>query len=127
MEIPIKADIIQINELAIEEHGGNFVPPCNFLNENSLDYMLEAVNADIFSEPMYPSISEKAAFYMFSIVTGHLFQDGNKRTGLETALLFLGLNDFRLCDDLSQVAASNGKLIPASNGTSNKILENFTI
>ncbi|HFA50670.1 MAG TPA: type II toxin-antitoxin system death-on-curing family toxin [Bacteroidetes bacterium] len=29
---------------------------------------------------------------MFQIVTGHVFQDGNKRTGLEAAILFLKLN-----------------------------------
>ena len=92
MEFLTKDDIVQFNEMTIQEHGGNFVPPCNFLNENSLDYMLEAVGSELFGQPMYPSISHKAAFYMFSIVTGHIFQDGNKRTGLEAALLFLKLN-----------------------------------
>lgn len=27
------ADVIFINEMSIEQHGGNFVPPHNFLNE----------------------------------------------------------------------------------------------
>lgn len=33
---------------------------------------------------------------MFYIVTGHVFTDGNKRTGLEAALLTLGLNGLTL-------------------------------
>ena len=75
MRILIKADIIQFNKETVEAHGGSFVPPGNFLNENSLDYMLEAVNGELFGESMYPTLADKAAFYMFSIVTGHVFQD----------------------------------------------------
>ncbi len=127
MEFLTKDDIVQFNEMTIQEHGGNFVPPCNFLNENSLDYLLEAVGSELFGQPMYPSISDKAAFYMFSIVTGHIFQDGNKRTGLEAALLFLKLNGAILDDALTQIAAPPDKLIPSVGGDSLELLENFTI
>ncbi len=127
MELLTKEDIVQINELTNQAHGGNFVPPFNFLNENSLDYLLEAVDAELFGEQMYRGISDKAAFYMFSIVTGHIFQDGNKRTGLEAALLFLKLNEKRLKDDLAQIKIEEGRLIPASGASSNKILESFTL
>ena len=34
-----------------------------------------------------------AAAYLFHLVQNHPFIDGNKRIGLETALLFLALND----------------------------------
>lgn len=33
---------------------------------------------------------------MFSIISNHVFSDGNKRTGLEAALLFLRLNGYTL-------------------------------
>lgn len=33
---------------------------------------------------------------MYNIICNHIFQDGNKRTGLEAALLFLQLNDHDL-------------------------------
>lgn len=36
-----------------------------------------------------------------SIVTNHIFQDGNKRTGLIASLLFLSLNGYHLKPDLS--------------------------
>jgi death-on-curing protein len=33
---------------------------------------------------------------MYNIIANHIFQDGNKRTGLESALLFLQLNNYDL-------------------------------
>lgn len=91
-----KEDIIFINQRTVAKHGGNFVPPHNFLHEESLDYLLEAVQAELFDESLYPTISDKAALYCFTIISNHIFTDGNKRTGLEAALAFLKLNGMRL-------------------------------
>ncbi|MCB0564470.1 MAG: type II toxin-antitoxin system death-on-curing family toxin [Phaeodactylibacter sp.] len=93
MEYLTKKDIILINQMTIKQHGGNFVPPFNFLNESTVDYLIEAVGGELFGTPVYPKISDKAGLYMFNIISGHAFQDGNKRTGLEVVLLFLKLND----------------------------------
>lgn len=41
---------------------------------------------------MCPSVSDKAGLYMFNIISNHIFSDGNKRTGLEAALLFVDLD-----------------------------------
>ena len=38
-----KEDIVLINKETVELHGGNYMPPCNFLHEANLDYLLEAV------------------------------------------------------------------------------------
>lgn len=127
MRLLTKSQIIQFNELTVQEHGGSFVPPGNFLNESSLDYMLEAVNAEVFGEIMYRTLADKAAFYMFSIVTGHVFQDGNKRTGLGAARLFLRLNDNKMGQNLSQIKCGNGKLVPEIGGDFKAILFNFTL
>lgn len=89
-------DIVLINEMTIEQHGGNFVPPNNFLHEEALHYVLDSVAAEMFSAPLYPTIPDKAAVYLFSIISNHIFSDGNKRTGLEAALLFLKLNHYYL-------------------------------
>lgn len=121
-----KEEIIFINRKTIERHGGNFVPPYNILNENPLDYVVEAVDAEMFGEPLYPEIWDKAAVYFHTIITGHIFQDGNKRTGLEAALAFLKLNDNNLIDNLIQVE-NDSKIIPATGGSSNEILINFTL
>lgn len=46
---------------------------------------------------------------MFSIISNHIFSDGNKRTGLEAALLFLRLNNWHLrVGDLGQDEAIDG-------------------
>lgn len=95
-----KEDITYINKQTVAAHGGNFMPPNNFLHEENLDYLLEAVQAEMFGEPLYPTISDKAAVYCYNIICNHIFTDGNKRTGLEVALAFLKLNGYRLRKDL---------------------------
>jgi death on curing protein len=99
MEYLQKTDITLINRLTIDDVGGNFVPPYNFLHEENLDYLLEAGQAEMFGAPLYPEIYHKAGLYMFNIIANHIFQDGNKRTGLEAALLFLQLNHYDLVMD----------------------------
>ncbi len=91
-----KDDIAFINHRTLTEHGGKFMPPFNFLYEANLDFLVEAVQADLFGEPMYPTVVDKAAVYCFNIIGNHIFSDGNKRTGLEAALSFLKLNGMRL-------------------------------
>jgi death on curing protein len=102
MEYLDKEDIVYINQRTVAEHGGNYVPPNNFLHEENLDYLLEAVQAEMFGSPLYPTIPDKAALYCFNIIGNHIFTDGNKRTGLEAALAFLKLNRMRLDKSLPQ-------------------------
>ena len=85
-------DIILINEETIAAHGGNFTPPENTLHPESLHYVIESVSAELFGQPLYPTLADKAAVYMYNIISNHIFTDGNKRTGLEAALLFLRAN-----------------------------------
>ena len=42
--------------------------------------------------PLHRDLFEMAAAYLFHIVSNHPFVDGNKRVGLEAALLFLEIN-----------------------------------
>jgi len=37
LELLRKKDVVLINKLTIEDVGGNFVPPFNFLHESNLD------------------------------------------------------------------------------------------
>ena len=95
-----KKRVILINQKTVEIHGGNFMPPSNFLHESNLDYLLEVVQTEMFGEPLYPTIPDKAAVYCYNIICNHIFTDGNKRTGLEAGLSFLELNGMRLRKDL---------------------------
>lgn len=88
--------VVTVNKKTILSHGGNFIEPYNFLNEHNLDYLLEIVRAEMFGEPLYPKLSDKAGLYMYNIIANHVFQDGNKRTGLEAAIIFLRINGFNI-------------------------------
>ncbi len=96
-----KEQVILINHLTSLEHGGTFRPPNNLLHEENLDYLLEIIDAEMFGEPLYPTIADKAAIYMYNIVCNHIFHDGNKRTGLESALAFLRHNSFQINSAIS--------------------------
>lgn len=126
MEYLEREDIILINRMTIHQHGGNFVPPDNLLNENGLEYVLEAVKGEMFGQEAYPKIYDKTAVYMFTIISNHVFQDGNKRTGLESALLFMRLNGHRLKDRLSKIELGK-RQIPLIGLETNEILFNFTM
>ncbi len=45
---------------------------------------------------LYPDIFMKAAALLDSLVNNHPFMDGNKRTGISSAALFLKYNGWRL-------------------------------
>lgn len=47
---------------------------------------------EAFGEKLYPTIFEKAAVLMRVIIADHPFVDGNKRTGMMSALVLLNLN-----------------------------------
>jgi death-on-curing protein len=93
-----KNRIIQINKETVRSHGGNFMTPSNFLHEENLDYLIEAVKSEMFGQELYPLMTDKAAVYCYNIICNHIFSDGNKRTGLGAALVFLNLNGL----DISQ-------------------------
>lgn len=63
--------------------------------------MLESALARPLQKEAYgdPDISDLAAAYLFGIVKNHPFVDGNKRTGLAAADLFLFFNGFSLETD----------------------------
>lgn len=122
-----RSDILLINSKTIREHGGNYNPPENLLHPESLNYVLEAVSSSMFGQAMYPTVADKAAVYMYNIIGNHIFSDGNKRTGLEAALLFLKLNGFLLKDNL-QIAKSVQSTTEVIEGEdSDDLLINFTL
>jgi death on curing protein len=95
------SDIILIQKELTLRYGGLILSENNIENESGLSYLIEAVSASIFGIELYPTIWEKAAIYMFSVNCDHIFYDGNKRTGLETALVFLEKNGHVLKDGIT--------------------------
>jgi death-on-curing protein len=52
--------------------------------------------ASFNNRDLYPDLFAKAAALMDSLINNHPFVDGNKRTGIAAAALFLRINGFKL-------------------------------
>lgn len=61
-----------------------------------LDSALSMPRATFGGQWLHDSLHEMAAAYLYHLVRGHAFIDGNKRVGLMVMLVFLGLNSLRL-------------------------------
>ena len=72
------------------------VPDNKALKENQLQYLVEIVGQGFGDTELFPTLPQKAAVYAHHIITGHIFLDGNKRTGMTCALWFLVLNSCSL-------------------------------
>ena len=58
-----------------------------------LESAIATQTQNVFGEELYPSLSDKAAALIRSIIADHPFVDGNKRTAMLSGLTFLGIND----------------------------------
>lgn len=77
--------VLKIHDVLIHEFGGK-------AGIRDLAVLESAINrpfTGMADQEFYPTIEEKAAVYLESIVAGHPFSDGNKRTGYLLMRLFL--------------------------------------
>ena len=93
---PQVKDIVQLNRLLIKKYGGDFEGIDNLLFPGSLEWVLDAIQHPFFGYDPYPTIAHKAAIIAWVINAGHVFHDGNKRTSMFAAVLFLDVNGYRL-------------------------------
>lgn len=80
--------VIEIHDVFLEDHGG--LP--GIRDKGLLISAIEMPRASMFGEFLHKTIYDKAAAYLFHIVQNHPFNDGNKRTGALTTILFLEEN-----------------------------------
>jgi death-on-curing protein len=66
-----------------------------------LEWVLDAIQCPLFGIDPYPTLVEKAALLAWTIIDGHVFHDGNKRTGISALKIFLRVNgyDTKASDD----------------------------
>jgi death-on-curing protein len=81
--------------------GGLYSPPDNIKNRDAFNYLIDAVQSEVFGKELYPDICSKASLYLYNIISNHIFNDGTKRTGLEAALLFLEKNNIVLLPEVT--------------------------
>lgn len=91
-------EIIETNRTVILRTGGFTEGAGRLSNPNSLKYLVEIVQEKADGCSIYSSVSSKAAAYAFNIITRHIFLDGNKRTGIACAFMFLRLNGLQLAE-----------------------------
>lgn len=80
--------VLAMHETMLERWGGEEGGGHRGGEYEGVDAAIQAVQ-----NSYYASVPELAAAYAVYIVQGHVFMDGNKRTGLASMLLFLELND----------------------------------
>ena len=81
-------EILLIHHQLIERYGGSH-------GTHDIARVKSAAVApaqEVFGREQYPDIFEKSAVYARNIITDHPFIDGNKRTGMSVAVLFLKRN-----------------------------------
>jgi death-on-curing protein len=104
--LPTLDQLIRLNRRQIDVYGGLFLGDDNLLNRATLESALVLLEFGAFGDDHYPTLAEKAAYLMHRIVSGHVFRDGNKRTGLGAALIIVRLNggEFPLAEPADQDA-----------------------
>ena len=96
------AEVIKIHNDQIKRYGGNAA----IRDLGLLQSAIAQPSASFSGQWLHDDIYMMAAAYAFHICGNHPFVDGNKRTALASALVFLQLNDID-CDD------PKGKLLEA--------------
>ena len=105
------AEIIEIHADQLEKYGGS----AGMRDITLLSSAAAMPHASFQSQFIHADLFEMAAAYAFHISQNHPFVDGNKRTALAAALVFLELNGISLKDPEeklyhSMMSLASGKL-----------------
>lgn len=84
--------ILFIHARLINETGGTH----GLRDLGALEAASARPQAAFADQELYPDLFSKAAALLDSLVNNHPFMDGNKRTGITTAALFLRQNGYHL-------------------------------
>ena len=94
-----KEQILLIHSMVIDETGG-----AHGVRDYGAILGLESLpRQSAFGKELYPTLFPKAAIYARSIISGHPFVDGNKRTAMTAASVFLENNGYKLVAEKGMV------------------------
>ena len=88
------ADVLTIHDEQLEAYGGI----SGIRDEGLLESAVMTAQASFGGEYLHADLFEMAAAYAFHIAENQPFLDGNKRTALVSALVFLDINGFVVLD-----------------------------
>jgi death-on-curing protein len=104
------ADVVRIHVDQLERYGGR----AGIRDPGLLQSALAMPQASFGGEWLHRDLHEMAAAYAFHLCQNHPFVDGNKRTALACALVFLELNgvsiedpEARLYDAMMDIASGS--------------------
>jgi len=86
------SDVLGLHEAALERWGGTQ----GVRDQAALEAAIAQPQATFDGEYLHGDVFSMAAAYAFHIGQAQAFLDGNKRTGLLAAVVFLDLNGFRI-------------------------------
>lgn len=92
------ADILQIHAAVIDAFGG----ASGVRDLKLLESAAAAPRATAFGQSPFADLVEVAAAYLFYLCRNRPFNDGNKRTAMAAAIVFLRLNDIEPAADGSK-------------------------
>ena len=84
--------ILMMHKQLVEQTGGSD----KVLDYGLLDSALETPFQTFDGKELYPTIQEKGARLGFGLIKNHCMEDGNKRIGTHSMLVFLALNGIEL-------------------------------
>ena len=87
-------EILEIHDDQILRYGGDV----GIRDRGLLESAIAMPQQSFGGQFLHNDIFEMAAAYAFHVAESQAFVDGNKRTGLAAAYMFLGLNGFRLIE-----------------------------
>lgn len=101
MNYLIAQQVLFLHALIIKETGGAH----GVRDVGLLEAAVNRPRASYGGRDLYPDISMKAASLMDSLIHSHPFVDGNKRTGIAAAALFMRQNGLRLVASNAEIEA----------------------
>ena len=107
------SEVLGLHSDQIREFGG----AAGIRDQGLLESAVAQASTTYDGEYLHNGLFEMAAAYAFHIAENQPFLDGNKRTALNAAIVFLGLNGFDVVDDEGMLYAA---MIGLSTGERSK-------
>lgn len=92
MKYLLVEDILLIHSALIDETGGSH----GVRDNNALLTLVSLPKQSTFGKELYITVFHKAAVYIRNIIFSHPFVDGNKRSAMASADVFLQLNGYKI-------------------------------
>lgn len=107
------AEVIDIHTDQLKRYGGQ----PGVRDMGLLESALAQPEASFGGAWLHPTLNDMAAVYAYHLCQNHPFVDGNKRTALACALVFLELNGVRVLDPQGVL---KGAMVSVASGRMNK-------